>query len=135
MLRAFCKSKIQELTVTRTDLNYPGSITIDSVLAEKADILPNEMVQVLNLANGVRIETYYISGEPDKGEVCLNGAAARWFQTGDRIIVLSTAFYSEEEITNFKPKVIITDEKNRFVKSPSIPLCKRGRKGDSLRRR
>lgn len=115
MLRAFCKSKIQELTVTRTDLNYPGSITIDSVLAGKADILPNEMVQVLNLANGVRIETYYIPGEPDKGEACLNGAAARWFQTGDRIIVLSTAFYSEEEITNFKPKVIITDEKNRFV--------------------
>ena len=116
MLRLFCKSKIQGLVVTRTDINYQGSITIDSVLAEQADIEPYEMVQVLNLANGERIETYYIPGKPNRGEVCLNGAAARWFQVGDRIIVLSTALFSEGEKRNAKPLVIITNERNKVIK-------------------
>ena len=116
MLRLFCKSKIQGLVVTRTDINYQGSITLDSVLAEKADLQPYEMVQVLNLANGMRIETYYIPGKPNQGEVCLNGAAARWFQVNDRIIVLSTALFSEGEKRSAKPLVIITDERNKIIK-------------------
>lgn len=114
MLRQFCKSKIQGLVVTGTDLNYPGSITIDSALAEKADLLPFEMVQVLNLSNGARIETYYIPGEPGRGQVCLNGAAARWFEAGDRVIVLSTAFYSAEELRGFQPRILLTDQENRI---------------------
>jgi len=116
MMRLFCKSKIQGLVVTKTDINYQGSITIDSALAEKADLQLSEMVQVLNLANGMRIETYYIPGKHNQGEVCLNGAAARWFQVGDRIIVLSTAFFSEGEKRSAKPLVIITDEKNKIIK-------------------
>ncbi len=119
MMRFFCKSKIQGLVVTRTDINYQGSITIDSVLAEAADLQPYEMVQVLNLANGERIETYYIPGEPNRGEVCLNGAAARWFQVGDRVIVLSTALFSEGEKRSAQPLVIITDEKNKIIKKGS----------------
>ena len=119
MMRFFCKSKIQGLVVTRTDINYRGSITIDSVLAESADLQPYEMVQVLNLANGERIETYYIPGEPNQGEVCLNGAAARWFQVGDRVIVLSTALFSEGEKRSAQPLVIITDEKNKIIKKGS----------------
>ena len=116
MLRLFCKSKIQGLVVTKTDINYQGSITIDSVLAEKADVQPNEMLQVLNLANGMRIETYYIPGKPNQGEICLNGAAARWFQVNDRIIVLSTALFSEGEKRNPEPLVVITNEKNKIIK-------------------
>jgi aspartate 1-decarboxylase len=116
MMRLFCKSKIQGLVVTKTDINYQGSITIDSALAEKADVQPYEMVQVLNLANGERIETYYIPGKPNQGEVCLNGAAARWFQVGDRIIVLSTALFSEGEKRSAKPLVVITNERNKEIK-------------------
>jgi len=115
MLRLFCKSKIQGLVVTGTDLNYPGSVTIDSALAEEADLQPYEMVQVLNLANGARIETYYIPGQPNKGEVCLNGAAARWFEVGDRVIILSTALFSEDEKRSASPRVIIANGKNKIV--------------------
>ena len=115
MLCLFCKSKIQGLVVTGTNLNYPGSVTIDSALAAEADLQPYEMVQVLNLSNGMRIETYYIPGEPNKGEVCLNGAAARWFEVGDRVIILSTALFSEEERKGFSPKIIVTDERNRII--------------------
>ena len=116
MLRFFCKSKIQGLVVTGTDINYQGSITIDSVLADAADLQPYEMVQVLSLANGMRIETYYIPGKPNEGEVCLNGAAARWFEVGDRIIVLSTALFAEGEKRSAKPKVVIADQKNKITK-------------------
>lgn len=116
MMRSFCKSKIQGLVVTRTDINYQGSITIDSTLADAADLQPYEMVQVLSLANGMRIETYYIPGKPGQGEICLNGAAARWFQVGDRVIVLSTALFSEGEKRSAKPLIVITDEKNKIIK-------------------
>lgn len=116
MQRTILKSKISEATVTATKLHYSGSITIDKELAEKADILPNENVQVLNLNNGARVETYYIEGKRDSGVICINGAAARWFEEGDKIIILSYGIFVEKEIKNFEPKIIRVDEQNREIK-------------------
>ncbi len=117
MFRPFCKSKIQGLVVTRTDLNYVGSVTINPDLARKADIKPYEMVMVLNMANGARVETYYIPGQAGDNEICLNGPAARLFQVGDRIIVISTALLNEEEAgPDYRPTVIITDQDNRITR-------------------
>jgi aspartate 1-decarboxylase len=110
-----CKSKIHRATVTDANLNYVGSITIDKELMEKADILPYEKVQVVNNNNGARLETYVIAGERGRGDVCLNGAAARLVQPGDKIIILSYAQYSSEELQNFMPKVVFVDEENRVI--------------------
>lgn len=119
MFRRLCKSKIQGLFVTDRDLNYSGSVTIDPLLAEAADIVPWEMVHVFNLNNGARIETYYIPGAPrGRGDLCLNGAAARHFEKGDRVIVLSTAWVSDEEAARLEPKIIITDACNKIQKQP-----------------
>ena len=115
MQRIILNSKISEATVTETKLHYTGSITIDKTLAEKANILPNEKVEVLNLNNGARVETYYIEGEANSGVICLNGAAARCFERGDKIIILSYGIFEEEEIKDFKPKIIRVDEKNREI--------------------
>lgn len=115
MFRTMCKSKIHRATVTDANLNYVGSITIDKELMEKADILPYEKVQVVNNNNGARLETYVIAGERGRGDVCLNGAAARLVQPGDKIIILSYAQYSSEELQNFMPKVVFVDEENRVI--------------------
>lgn len=115
MYRQFCKSKIQGLVVTETDLYYEGSITLDPELADAADIRPWEMVQVLNLNNGERIFTYYIPGSRE-GVVCLNGPAARRFEVGDRVIVLSTVFLVPEEADAFDaPVVVSVDDRNRLT--------------------
>ena len=116
MQRIILKSKISEATVTATELHYTGSITIDRELAGKVNILPNEKVEVLNLNNGARVETYYIEGEANSGVVCINGAAARWFDEGDKIIILSYGIFAEEEIKDFKPKIIRVDKQNREIK-------------------
>jgi aspartate 1-decarboxylase len=92
MLREMCKAKIHFATVTEADLNYTGSITIDKSLLQELDILHYERVQVLNINNGSRIETYVIEGEPDSGIICLNGAAARWSVRGYRIMTLIPDF-------------------------------------------
>ena len=113
MQRIILKSKISEATVTETKLHYSGSITIDEGLAEAADIFPNENVQVLNLNNGARVETYYIQGKRNSGVICVNGPAAHRFEKGDKIIILSYGIFEEKEIKNFKPKIIRVDEKNR----------------------
>lgn len=115
MFRTMCKSKIHRATVTDANLNYVGSITIDKELMEKADILPYEKVQVVNNNNGARLETYVIAGERGRGDVCLNGAAARLVQPGDKIIILSYAQYSSEELQDFMPKVVFVDEENRVI--------------------
>jgi aspartate 1-decarboxylase len=115
LFRTMCKSKIHRATVTDANLNYVGSITIDKELMEKADILPYEKVQVVNNNNGARLETYVIAGERGRGDVCLNGAAARLVQPGDKIIILSYAQYSSEELQNFMPKVVFVDEENRVI--------------------
>lgn len=116
MQRVMCKSKIHRATVTGADLNYMGSITIDADLMEKADILPYEKVQVVNNNNGVRLETYVISGERGRGEICLNGAAARHAQEGDKVIVISYGLYEKEELNHFFPKIVFVDEKNRIYR-------------------
>ena len=115
MLRTMCKSKIHRATVTGADLNYVGSITIDPVLMEAADLLEYEQVQVVDVNNGARFETYVIPGTPGAGEVCLNGAAARLVQPGDRVIVISYAQYDEAEMSGYRPLFVFVDEENRIV--------------------
>jgi aspartate 1-decarboxylase len=114
MLRTMCKSKIHRATVTGADLNYIGSITIDPVLMEAADLLEFEQVSVVNVNNGARFETYVIPGEPGKGEICLNGAAARLVHPGDKVIVISYAQYDEAEMETYRPQFIFVDEQNRI---------------------
>lgn len=106
------KSKLHQMKVTEADLHYEGSITIDQDLLDEAGILPYEKVQVLNITNGARLETYTISGERGSRVCCLNGAAARMTQVGDRIIVISYAEMTPEEAKDHKPKVVIVDENN-----------------------
>ena len=114
MYRTMCKSKIHRATVTGADLNYVGSITIDPVLMEAADLLEFEQVAVVNVNNGARFETYVIPGVPGDGEICLNGAAARLAHPGDRVIVISYAQYNEAEMETYRPVFIFVDEQNRI---------------------
>ena len=116
MLRYMCKSKIHRATVTEANLKYQGSITIDSRLLKVADILPYERVQVVNLHNGTRFETCVIEGRAGSGRICLNGPAARWGEVGDEVIIISYALMREEELKNFKAKIIFVDKKNRITK-------------------
>ena len=113
MQRTMMKSKIHRATVTGADLNYVGSITLDPELMTAADLLEHEQVQVLDLDNGARLETYAIRGGP--GDVVLNGAAARLVHTGDRVIVISYASYDEVELARYEPKVVHVDARNRIV--------------------
>lgn len=106
------KSKLHQMKVTEANLHYEGSITIDRELLDEAGILPYEKVQVLNITNGTRLETYTIPGEPKSRVCCLNGAAARLTQVGDRIIVICYAEMTPEEAKNHKPKVVVVDENN-----------------------
>ncbi len=110
------KSKIHRATVTGADLNYEGSITIDSELMKLADILPYEKVDIYNVTNGERFSTYVIPGEPGSGEVCLNGAAARKVQKGDIVIIVSYCELEEEEVKNFSPTVVLVDGNNKPIR-------------------
>lgn len=111
------KSKIHRVTVTQANINYIGSISIDAELAEAAGLLENEKVQVVNITNGERIETYIIKGERGSGSVCLNGAAARKFTPGDLVIIMSYAMMTLQEAENHKPKVVFPDSAtNRLIK-------------------
>ncbi|MGK7311802.1 MAG: aspartate 1-decarboxylase, partial [Candidatus Longimicrobiales bacterium M2_2A_002] len=101
MLRSMCKSKIHRATVTDANLAYEGSITLDPVLMEAADVREYERVHVVNIANGARFETYVITGVEDSGDVVLNGAAARLVQPGDKVIIMSYAQYDEAELEGF----------------------------------
>ncbi|HOB86770.1 MAG TPA: aspartate 1-decarboxylase [Bacillota bacterium] len=114
MQRVMCKSKIHRATVTDADLNYMGSITIDEELMDAADLLPYEQVHVVNINNGSRFETYVIPGERGRGEICLNGAAARLAQPGDLVIILSYAVYDEAELQGHQPSLIFVDESNHI---------------------
>ena len=106
MHRTMLKSKIHRATVTGSDLHYVGSITIDPLLLEAADILPYEQVAVVDVDNGARFETYALAGERGAGEITLNGAAARLVHTGDTIIVISYATYDAEELGRYEPLVV-----------------------------
>ena len=116
MLRQMCKSKIHRATVTDANLNYVGSITIDGELMQDADILEYELVQVVNINNGVRFDTYVIEGEAGSGNICLNGAAARCGEPGDLVIIISYCLADRSEIEKgFSTTVVRVDEKNRIV--------------------
>ena len=113
MFRTLMKSKLHRGTITGANLHYVGSITVDADLMDAADLLPNEKVQVVDIDNGARLETYVIPGERGSGDLCLNGAAARLVQPGDRIIVISYGVYSDAEAREHTPTVIVLDECNR----------------------
>jgi aspartate 1-decarboxylase len=115
MRRTMLKSKIHRATITGSDLHYVGSITIDQDLLDAADIREHEQVHVVDVDNGARFETYTISGERGSGEICINGAAARLVHTGDTIIVISYAEYSEEELESYVPRVVHVNRDNEIV--------------------
>lgn len=115
MLLCMFKSKLHRAAVTQADINYVGSVTIDSELLGKAGILPGEKVQIVNLNNGKRFKTYTIKGEAGSGIVCINGAAARLVQVGDRVIIIAYALMEENEAKVFKPKVLVLDENNKII--------------------
>ncbi len=112
MFRTMMKSKIHRARVTEANLNYVGSITIDSDLLEQVDILPNEKVQIVNNNNGARFETYVIPGERGSGVMCVNGAAARLVEEGDVIIVIAYALVEDKDLNTFRPKIAIMNENN-----------------------
>jgi aspartate 1-decarboxylase len=110
------KSKIHKVTVTEANLNYVGSVSIDEDLMDAADIIANEKVQVLNICNGERLETYAIKGERGSGQICLNGPAARKVAVGDVVLIMSYATIDFNEAKTFKPKIIFPDTKtNKLV--------------------
>ncbi|HVX23063.1 MAG TPA: aspartate 1-decarboxylase [Acidimicrobiales bacterium] len=113
MRRRMMKAKIHRATVTDANLNYVGSVSIDTELLALADILPYEQVTVLDIDNGARFETYAIEGGP--GEICLNGAAARLVSPGDKVILLTYADYDQEELASYEPRVVHVDQSNRPV--------------------
>ena len=115
MYRTMMKGKLHRATVTEANLNYVGSITIDEELLEAVDMLPNEKVQIVNNNNGARFETYIIPGKRGSGVICLNGAAARLVQEGDKVIIISYGLISEENARTHQPRVAVLDEKNTIT--------------------
>lgn len=115
MKRTLLKSKIHRATVTGADLNYEGSISIDKSLCEKANLIEFEKIDIYNITNGERFSTYVIHGE--KGEIGLNGAAARKVHVGDLVILASYAEYNEEESVNYKAKLVFVDDENNEKKN------------------
>lgn len=117
MQRIMCRSKIHQARVTETNLNYVGSLSVDEEILKAADIEEYERVQVVNLHNGERFETYVIKAESGSGVVCLNGAAARLGHVGDILIVIAYGLVDEEKLCGFKPRLIFLDENNRIVET------------------
>ena len=113
MLRKMLKAKIHGLTVTETELYYEGSITLDKNLLDAADLLAGEMVLVVNLANGARLETYIIEAPAGSGTVCLNGPAARLAEVGDQIHVLSYCYCDDQTARSLQPRIVHVDENNQ----------------------
>ena len=114
MLVNMLKGKIHRATVKQAELNYVGSITVDPVLMEAADILEYEYVQIVDVENGNRFETYTIAGEPNSGMICLNGAAARQVMVGDHVIIMAYAQMTPEEAKEHKPHVVFVDDENKI---------------------
>lgn len=119
-MRTMLKGKIHRARVTEVNLDYEGSITIDSLLMEEADILPYEMVHVLNLNNGARFETYAIVGEPGSGEIVINGAAARLASVGDKVIILAYSLVGDEEAQCWQPRLVYVDERNEILPTKEV---------------
>ncbi|MBW1600843.1 aspartate 1-decarboxylase [Streptomyces sp. JJ66] len=125
MLRTMFKSKIHRATVTEADLHYVGSVTIDADLLDAADLLPGELVHIVDITNGARLETYVIEGQRGSGVIGINGAAAHLVHPGDLVILISYGQLEDAEARAFRPKVVHVDEDNRIVElgsDPSAPV-------------
>ncbi|MEG8280277.1 aspartate 1-decarboxylase [Streptomyces sp. AHA2] len=125
MLRTMFKSKIHRATVTQADLHYVGSVTIDADLLDAADLLPGELVHIVDITNGARLETYVIEGERGSGVIGINGAAAHLVHPGDLVILISYAQVTDAEARALTPKVVHVDDRNRIVAlgaDPSAPV-------------
>ncbi|WP_431784118.1 aspartate 1-decarboxylase [Streptomyces chumphonensis] len=120
-LRTMLKSKIHRATVTRADLHYVGSLTIDSDLMRAADLLPGELIHVVDIDNGARLETYVIEGPAGSGVIGVNGAAARLVQPGDLVIVIGYAQLTEDELADHEPRIVFVDDKNQMVGTGDDP--------------
>ena len=121
MLLKLLKAKIHNATVTRTDVNYHGSITIDEDLLRASGLLPNEAVVVADSENGNRFETYVIRGEAGSGMICINGAAARLSQPGNRVIIMSFINLTPQEAAEHRSRVVIVDSSNRLTETIEHP--------------
>jgi len=132
--RRMLKSKIHRAVVTDANLHYVGSVTIDPDLLEAADILEHEQVAVVDIDNGARLETYAIAGVRGSGDLCLNGAAARLVQPGDRVIVISYADYDDAEMESYAPRVVHVDTSNRQVDEVTAELLASAQAGPAPHR-
>ncbi|MGZ4427207.1 MAG: aspartate 1-decarboxylase [Nocardioidaceae bacterium] len=121
MLRTMMKSKIHRATVTQADLHYVGSVTVDEDLLDAADLLPGELVHIVDITNGARLETYTIAGERGSGVIGINGAAARLVQPGDLVILIAYAQMETAEARELKPHVVFVDADNKVVGTGSDP--------------
>ena len=120
MLRTVCKSKIHRATVTEANIQYTGSLTLDAELMRAADLAPYEQVHIVDVDNGARIVTYCIEGPRHSGTVCINGAAARLISSGDKVIIISYAQVTPQELDDLAPKVVILDEQNRIQQVTAV---------------
>ena len=121
MLRMMMKSKIHRATVTQADLHYVGSVTVDEDLLDAADLLPGELVHIVDITNGARLETYTIAGERGSGIIGINGAAARLVQPGDLVILIAYGQMDDAEARAFSPHVVFVDADNRVVATGADP--------------
>ena len=121
MLRTMMKSKIHRATVTQADLHYVGSVTVDEDLLDAADLLPGELVHIVDVTNGARLETYTIAGERGSGVIGINGAAARLVHPGDVVILIAYGQMESAEAASFRPSVVFVDQGNRVVATGSDP--------------
>ncbi len=121
MLRTMMTSKIHRATVTHADLHYVGSVTVDEDLLDAADLLPGELVHIVDITNGARLETYTIAGERGSGVIGINGAAARLVQPGDLVILIAYGQMDTEEARAHRPHVVFVDQANRIVGRGSDP--------------
>jgi len=122
VFRTLLKSKIHRATVTDANLEYKGSVTIDPLLLEAADIVEFEQVQIYDITNGARLTTYAIPGEPGSGDICINGAAAHLVRPNDLVIIASYATYDDAEARKHRPKLIYVDEANRMLETTLAPM-------------
>ena len=134
MRRRMLKSKIHRAVVTDANLHYVGSVTIDPDLLDAADILEHEQVAIVDIDNGARFETYTIAGRRGSGDLCLNGAAARLVQPGDKVIVISYADYDRSELADYAPIVVHVDEGNRQVDAVTAELIAAQQRGPAPHR-
>jgi aspartate 1-decarboxylase len=134
MRRRMLKSKIHRAVVTDGNLHYVGSVTIDPDLLEAADILEHEQVAIVDIDNGARFETYTIAGRRGSGDLCLNGAAARLVQPGDKVIVISYADYEDVEMDDYEPRIVHVDTSNRQIDAMTAELLAADMAGPAPRR-